>query len=188
MSKYNPEIILKIKKGDQDAFEEVFYALYKKLLFYANEYINDLEISREFVQESFLKLWENRSVLLDNTNLEAFLFTILRNDCLNYLKRVKVKKRYLEFTQKAFFELQLNYMALKDNTLELLLYDEFQRSIDDAIAELPQKCREIFEMSRFKGMKYKEIANELGISSKTVENQISEALKRIRLRISEYMD
>ena len=98
-----------------------------------------------------------------------------------------VKKRYKEFTQKATNELQLNYIALKDSTSEIVLLEELQKKIEDAIAELPQKCREIFKMSRYNGMKYKEIAEKLSISCKTVENQISEALKRIRQKIDDYI-
>ncbi|MBN2213456.1 MAG: RNA polymerase sigma-70 factor [Bacteroidales bacterium] len=176
---------IQIKKGDQKAFESVFNAYYRKLLFYAKEYVCDLEIAREFVQEAFLKLWEIRKNLNDHTNLEALLFTILRNDCLNYLKRIAAQKRYTEFAQKVVYELQLNYLALKDSTSEVLQLEELQKVIDDAIAELPPKCREIFIMSRYNGMKYKEIADKLGISYKTVENQISEALKRIRQRIDD---
>ncbi len=187
MAKLKPETIIQLKKGDQKTFEKIFNEYYKKLLLYAKEYVVDLEIAREFVQEAFLKLWEIKKSLLENTNLEALLFTIIRNDCLNYLKRITVKKRYNEFTQKTFNELQLNYIALKDSTSELLFLDELQKKIDDAIAELPVKCKEIFEMSRFDGMKYKEIAEKLSISSKTVENQISEALKRIRQKIENYI-
>ena len=187
MDHSSSDIVIQIKKGDQKAFESAFNAYYKKLLFYAKEYVIDIDIAREFVQEAFLKLWEIRNTLIDNTNLEALLFTIIRNDCLNYLKRVTVKKRYSEFTQKTFYELQLNFIALKDSTSEILLFKELQKRIDDAINELPPKCKEIFEMSRHNGMKYKEIAEKLQISPKTVENQISEALKRIRQKIEDYI-
>lgn len=186
MNDSNSEILTQIRNGNQKAFEKIFNEYYRRLFYYAREYVIDVEIAREFVQEAFLKLWENRATLNERTNFEAFLFTILRNDCLNYLKQVAVKKRYNKFSQQTIFELQLNYEALKDKTSELLFFEELRKEIDNAIEELPPKCREIFMMSRYNEMKYKEIAVKLKISVKTVENQISEALKRLRQTIKKY--
>ena len=112
---------------------------------------------------------------------------MLRNNSLNYLKRVNARKRFYRYNQKTFYELQLNYLALKDETSNQLLFKELQQRIEQAIDKLPHRCKEIFLLSRYEGLKYKEIADKLKISNKTVENQIVEALKRIRKAIQDYI-
>ncbi len=183
----NQEVIKNLKKGDQKTFENIFHTYYNRLFLFAKEYIIDVEIARELVQEVFLKLWEIRKKISDDTNLQSLLFTILRNNSLNYLKRVNVRKRFFEYNQKTFYELQLNYLALKDETSNQLLFKELQLRIKQAIEKLPHKCKEVFLLSRYEELKYKEIADKLKISEKTVENHIAEALKRIRKEIQDYI-
>lgn len=175
-----------LRRGSESAFTQIFHDYYNNLYNYALHYVIDREIAREMVQETFLRLWENRSRLKKKTNLTSLLYTITRNNSLNYLKHLLIENKYSEFARKNFLTYQLNYIALKDETSEQIIYNELQETVQKAINQLPPKCKEIFILSRLKELKHKEIASRLNISPKTVENQISEALRRIRISLIEF--
>jgi len=187
MPAYDLQFIKAVRDGDEKAFRKVFHDYYNRLYNYALHYVIDQEIAREIVQDSFMKLWETRSRLKYNSNLGAFLFTLTRNGCLNYLKHLLIQRKHTEKVRKDWHDYQLNYIALSDETSEKIIFDELHEKVQRAIDRLPPKCREIFVMSRTRELKHKEIANLLNISHKTVENQISEALRRIRLQLQDYM-
>lgn len=187
MDDHNLHTIDAIIKGNERAFELVFRNYYNKLFNYARHYVIDREIAHEMVQETFMKLWENRSGLDPDSNLTSLLYRITRNNSLNYLKHLCIQKKYAESVRKNLIAYQLNYEALKDETSEQIIYSELQDKVNKAIEQLPPKCREIFVLSRSREFKYKEIANQLNISLKTVENQIAEALRRIRVYLHEYL-
>lgn len=181
MEKDNKKIIEAIIKGDERVFEQVFREYFIRLFNYACQYIIDREIARDMVQETFMKLWENRTGLDPEGSLISMLFRITHNNSLNYLKHLNVHKKYSESVRKNLMNYRLNYAALKDETSEMIIYRELQEKVNKAIEQLPPKCKEIFVLSRSKELKHKEIAKQLNISVKTVENQITEALRRIRL-------
>ena len=180
------QFVKNLKEGDKKSFEKIYEILYYRLINFAKEYVIDMEAAREIVQDSFIRLWESRTRLRYDTNMSSLLFTITRNNSLNYLKHMLAERKYHEYTRQRQY--QLNYIALKDESSEQIIYKELRDRIQFAIEELPPKCRQIFEMSRMKDLKHREIASLLNISIKTVDNQISEALKRIRLQISEYVN
>jgi RNA polymerase sigma-70 factor (ECF subfamily) len=112
------------------------------------------------------------------------LFTIVRNNALNYLKHLTIRDKFRQFSEQQYAERQLNLMALTDLQVEEIFKRDMQQKIDEAVDDLPEKCREVFLMSRNFGMSYREIATQLNISIKTVENHISEALKKLRKKIN----
>ena len=172
-----------LKNDDKISFEKIYTLFYTRLINFSLEYVVDIEIAREIVQDSFLSLWESRSRLRDDTNISSMLFTITRNNSLNYLKHMIAQRKYNEYEKQRLAQFQLNYIALKDNSSQKIIYKELREGIEAAIDQLPPKCRKIFEMSRMKDLKHKEIASRLNISIKTVDNHISEALKRIRIQV-----
>jgi RNA polymerase sigma-70 factor, ECF subfamily len=186
---YNPEedIIKELINGNHKAFEKVFNAYFKKLYVYSKEYVVDGEAARELVQEAFIKLWETKSQLRPDTNVSAYLYTMVRNSSINFLRQTIVRKKYAEYSQFRYQQYLLNYYALIDDSSEMLIYNELENKIHDIIEHLPEKCRKVFELSRFQELKHKEIANQLNISVKTVENHISEALKRIHVQLADYL-
>jgi RNA polymerase sigma-70 factor (ECF subfamily) len=187
MNDLNKHLVEAIRRGDEDAFETVFHEYYNPLFNFACHYVIEKEVAREMVQDTFMILWENRSCLKQDTKLKSWLYTITRNNSLNYLKHLLVQKKHSETVRKRLVSYQLNYAALKDETSEQILFSELNKGVSQAIEKLPPKCREIFVLSRSGGLKHKEIANQLNISLKTVENQISEALSRIRTYLHEYL-
>ncbi|ELR72719.1 RNA polymerase ECF-type sigma factor [Fulvivirga imtechensis AK7] len=177
---HSDNIAQQIRFGDEQAFEQVFRANYAGMCGYAMKYIEEIEQAEEVVQEVFLNYWDKRATLDVTGSLEAYLYRAVRNSCLNYLKHQKVKRQYA-LVQTEVLKAEENQS--QDKVIEL----ELQQRIDDCIAQLPPERRKIFKLSREEGLKYKEIADELGLSVKTVEAQMGKALKFLREHLMEYL-
>ena len=171
--------------GEKNSFESIFKLYNKRLLFFAREFVVSLEVAKELVQDTFVKLWEIRETLAPDTDVAALLYTIIRNKCLNHLKHLKIKQKYLNKTQKDH-KLFLNKNALENQIFDALLYDELYEIVSRAIESLTPRCHEIFKLSREEGLSYREIADKLGISINTVENQMVSSLRKIRECVSRY--
>jgi len=187
MYKIEADIVEELIVGNQKAFEKVFNTYFKKLYVFSKEYVIESETARELVQEAFIKLWEVKSRLRPDTNISAYLYAMVRNSSISFLKQAIVKRKYVEYSKLKYQQYQLNYYALADESAEKLIYKELENKIHEIIEHLPKRCRTVFELSRFQELKHKEIASQLNISVKTVENHISEALKRIHLQLAEYL-
>jgi RNA polymerase sigma-70 factor (ECF subfamily) len=165
---------------NDSAFEQLFKTYYKALHAYANMILKDIEAAEEIVQNMFLKFWEKRELLNAQTSIKAYLYKCVYNDSLNYLKHEKVKTKYRDFTEKTMDTLT----EAASSKVEL---SELQLKLNAALNDLPEQCRTIFQMSRFEELKYREIAEQLGLSIKTVENQMSKALKILRVKLSDFL-
>lgn len=172
-----------LKEGDEYAYELVFRRYYVSLCGFATRFVQQPETAEEIVQNIFLKLWEKRVDLEIKVSLKSYLFRAVYNSCNNYLAHLKVKKKHLLFVQNDSFQKAL----FSDPILNNLTYKELDQKITAAIERLPAACQNIFKMSRFDGLKYAEIADELNISIKTVETQISRALIKLREELKEYL-
>jgi RNA polymerase sigma-70 factor (ECF subfamily) len=175
------QIALRIKLGDEQAFELLFHKYYIRLCGFANKFLNDPDEAREIVQEVFTKIWEERSALNPNYSLKGYLFTIAQNISLNKLQHKKVESRYIEIYKLVYLD------RLEFSANESLLAQELGEIISSTIGKLPPECRKVFELSRFDGLKYKDIAKTLHISVKTVEAQMSKALQYLRVELSDYV-
>lgn len=164
-------------------FRTVFITYFESLEVFAKAYVVDEDIAKDMVQEVFANLWVKRSSLPQQLDLKSYLYQSTRNNCLNHLKQLKVQNKYEKRTRDNYQDLLLNYEALNQLNFDSLSYQELQKSLSEAIAELPPKCREVFEMSRYNGMKNKEIAEHLNISIKAVEGHITKALKLLKNRL-----
>lgn len=162
------------------AFEDIFKKYFKPLHAYAFSMIRDEAVAEGIVQNVFLKLWE-REATHTSQNLNApYLYRSVHNACLNYIKHLKVKRAYQQHS--------LRMDDHKDNSAgSRIALNELEQQLNLALNQLPQQCRTIFEMSRFSEMKYQEIADELGLSIKTVESQMGKALKILRKKLSAYL-
>lgn len=158
----------------------LFKEHFKPLCFLAQRYVKDLDMAREIVQESFMSLWTKRDTIDISKPVKPYLSTSVHNKCLNYLRDSKKFDKDLMITENLVTE------AGGDMT-DVLVVKDISKKIDEAIAELPEKCREIFIMSRYDHLKYHEIAQKLDISQKTVEAQMSKALQHMRVRLAEYI-
>ena len=131
------------------------------------------------MQNLFVKFWENRGTLKIEQSHRAYLFSATRNACLNEIKHQKVKKEYADTVTYADGQ--------HDDVVTTVEVDELDSKIKNAINQLPEGRKKIFLMSRFEGLKYKEIATELELSIKTVENQMGSAIKYLRSELKDYV-
>lgn len=142
--------------------------------------MEDLESAEEIVQDLFVRFWEQRETKEITTSIRAYFYSSVRNACLNQLKHLKIKDKYKQEQER---ELTFN-SSQNQNDLEL---SELDQKIHNAINAMPEGRRKIFILSRFDGLKYQEIAEKLNISIKTVENQMGEALKFLRLQLKDFI-
>ena len=161
------------------SFREIYDLYYEPLCKFLFLYTNDSFVVEDVVQEVFLSLWENRFTI-EITHIKTYLFRSARNKMLNCLRNENNRSILLE----KWFEEQLQS---KSNEKDKFDTDKLLQTIEKAIESLPQKCREIFILNKIESLPYKEIAKLKNLSIKTVENQISIALKKIRKSLSEYI-
>lgn len=175
------QLAMRIKLGDQQAFELLFRKLYVRLCKFSYKFLNDTEEAQEIVQEVFTKIWEGREDIDPEESLKSYLFKIVQNLSLNRLKRKKVESRYIEIYKLVYND------NLEFSAHESLLARELEEQIALSIGHLPNECRKIFQLSRNEGLKYREIADVLHISIKTVETQMSKALRSLRVELRDYL-
>jgi len=180
LSNIKSNIISQLTAGDEKAFESLFKKHYSGLCGYAEKYVWDLDQAEEIVQDLFFNLWNKKSSLVIDTSIEAYLFRAVRNACLNYLKHLKVRRQHTDSVKS-----NPSFDSVRpDDPVEIL---ELQTKIDEAVDTLPPERQKIFKLSRYEGLKYKEIADRLGLSVKTVEAQMGKALKALRENLTEYL-
>lgn len=175
------QLAVRIKIGDEEAFELLFRKYYTRLCAFANKFLNDPEESKNIVQDVFAKIWEGRDEIDPENSLKSYIFKVTQNLSLNKLRKKNIESRYIEIYKLVYIEND------EFSVLESLLAMELEEIITNSIGKLPTECRKVFELSRFRGLKYREIANTLHISVKTVETQISKALRSIRIELSDYL-
>ena len=169
-----------VEKFDEQMLEELFRQQFSGLCRFALGYVKDNEAAKEIVQDAFVNLWEKRNTIDLTKPVKTYLSTTVRNRCLNYLRDHKKFSNDL-------LALEVLPQEAQYNQPDKLVESEIRVQIDQAIAELPLKCREVFILSRFKHLKSQQIADELQISVKTVETQMSKALLHMRTRLAEYL-
>lgn len=172
---------------NRENFGELFRELFPKLYHFSYDIVKDKEIASDIVHESFIRLWESGNNLKPDSNIEAVLITICRNQCLNFLKHKKVILRFQENAKAALTEVGLMSGVLNNSSLDRIDYILLQEKLSGSIRNLPEQCRKVFELSRFKRKKYSEIGEILKISVKTVEAHMSLALKRLREDLKDFL-
>jgi len=170
-----PDLFLKISQGNEKSFTEAFDCYYTGLCFYATKFVHDTDESRSIVQQVFVDLWIKRDKLVIQKSMKAYLFMAVKNYAIDYLKHKVVETKYLHELP------QVSVMIDAD----LIEEAELNARINAAVNALPQKCREIFVLCRYEELRYSEIAQQLGISIKTVEMQMGIALKKLRSKLTD---
>jgi len=164
-------LFARIKQGDEKAYEHLFKQYYVSLTAFANTFVHDLDMAEGIVQNVFVKLWEKRSQY-EISSVKSYLMIAVRNGCHNELKRVKHERDFKSTVRM-------------EDVIETTNYSD--SGVMDLIAQvielLPEQRRRIFKLNRLEGLKYREIAEKLSISPKTVEVQMGKALKFLRIRL-----
>ena len=172
-------ILTRLKSDDRAALKDLFQEHYPLVCQAIHRFIRDHATTEDLAQEVFLRFWEKRHSIEVTSSLPAYLRRMAINEALGYLRR---SKRYEEdeFTPE-------NEAGTHASAEETYLHSELQESVTAAINTLPPKCRTVFQLSRYEELTYREIADQMGISVKTVENQMGKALKILRERLQGYL-
>lgn len=175
------QLIDRLSQDDRKAFEEIFRTYYTELCNFCLKYVRVETMAEEIVQEIFINIWDRRAELAITVSIKAYLYTAVRNRSFNYLKlQLPKEQKKVEVDNIGIFE--------TDTREDEIMLDELKDQVKLAIDNLPNKCRIIFNLSRNSGLTYREIAEELDISVKTVENQIGLALKKLREQLQPVWD
>ena len=173
-------LIHRLQKRDEAVFEQVFKSNYKNLHAYAFSILRDEADAEEMVQSVFYKLWERSENLSISGSITAYLYRAVHNESLNYIKHLNVRSKHRMYVSH----------KIDDGSEEgsnRVQAKELEERIQQAMNELPEQCRTIFQMSRFEELRYREIADKLNLSVKTVENQMGKALKVMRARLADFL-
>jgi len=164
---------------DKKLFEQLFHEHFVQLCHFGQGFIHDQDEAKEIVQEVFTNLWLKKEEITTEKSIKSYLYTSVRNRCLNFIRDHKKFQSQLLDVDIADFDIQIENDPTGISDLET--------KVNNAIDKLPEKCAEVFKLSRFEEMKYKDIGEKLNISVKTVEAQISKALKHLRQELKEYI-
>lgn len=174
-----------IKKGSEQALKKLISSYWKILYKFAVTFILDKEVAKEIVQDTFFVVWERRETLDDNLNLKQFLFRIVRNKCLNYLRDLRLETISVDLLEWEDIYLRSNSYVLEDNVVEKLFLEDLENIIQQSLQNLPLLTQEIFVLSRKEHLTNKEIANMKNISEKSVEYHISKMIRQIKSDLPE---
>ncbi|MCP4311823.1 MAG: RNA polymerase sigma-70 factor [Bacteroidetes bacterium] len=169
----------KIRKGDIDAFEKLFFSFYPGLLRYAETLVRKSEIAEEIVQDVFYNVWKNRDSIRITQSWKSYLYRAVYNNSMMYLRK---RRREFSLEESLFTEQEGD----SPDPFQELEYQEVSAIVSDILGVLPERTREIFLLNRQEGLKYREIAEQLSISVKTVEANMGKALKALRSSLEKY--
>lgn len=164
----------------KEGFEILFRHYYEPLCAYVFGVLKDPDSSEEVVQDLFVKMWSKRKSIPSDTSINSYLYRAARNMALNQIKHLEIKDQYKHFNKKEMDNAEQNIGNPSEES-------ELNKLVQQAIEKLPTERKRIFLMSRNEDLKYKEIAEKLGISIKTVENQMGKALATLRKDLAEYL-
>lgn len=180
---FNIQTKIALKQGNPVVFKEVFQLLYPRMKGYCKLFISDNNQVEDILQETFISLWEKKDSVKPDKSIESYVFVILRNKCLNFLKKQKLENDRIDIENLKIEELQflyqLDFTEKEDKGLEEQLIESFKTAVE----ELPDKMKTVFTRCKIDGKRQKEVAEELGISIKMVEKHIAKAKQQIRRKL-----
>ena len=173
-TKLNSQIgVEQIRNGDSRAYEKLFHTYFESLSLYANTFLKDIDLAQDITQQTFVTLYEKREQLQIHTSLKSYLYTAVRNRAMDHLRSEKIHATHHE-------KIRATQSEVDTTEDENAARAELQKKLYHAIAQLPEQNQKIFRMSRMQGLSNQEIADELGLTKRTVETHVSNALKKLR--------
>lgn len=169
------------------AFNQLYADFYTRFVHFAQSYVRDLPVAEDIAVDALMYYWEKRSLLPEDTHVPAYILTTIKHKCINYLEHLRVRAEYAEKMQEhAAWELNLRISTLEACDPEEIFSKEMEQMIEKAIASLPEQTRNVFQFNRFEDKTYKEIAEIMNITVKTVEYHISKSLSHLRKILQKY--
>lgn len=176
-----------LQLGDEASFISLFYEYYALLCAYSRRYVGRKDIAEEIVSETFFSLWENRESLQNISSIKAYLYKAVTNNSLNFLRKLENERKleaYFAGTENG----NVGFKELANNlTEQSILFQELAARIEDAVSQLPPQQQKVFRMKRFEGKKSGEVAEETGLSVKTVEMHFTKAIFTLRTNLKDYL-
>ncbi len=173
MEKINPQIVQALKNGNHQAFQKIFVTYFKKIKYFIYSFIKSETDAEELAQEVFLKIWENHLNIEPDKSFDSYMFTITKNLIYNFLKHKLVEKSYQEY-------IYFSKSEFAHDPEKILYAKEIELLIEMTVSKMPGRRKEIYQLSRHENLSNGEIAEVLGLSKKTVENQLSLALSELK--------
>ena len=172
--------IVELKAGNVKVYEACFRQFYEPLCRYAHSLLRNKDEAEDIVQKIFCRLWDEREKMEIHTSIKSYLYKMVHNACLNKIKQIQMQSEHHQ---------QMAYCSIPsvNNGEYAMVHKELSHQIELAIAALPERCRQVFLLSRMQRLSYMEIAQEMQISHNTVETQIVKALKILRLKLKDYL-
>lgn len=173
---------------DIQNFNALFNEYYKRFIHFAVGYLRDEQVAEDFVSEAFTIYWENRANLIPETIPQAYILAIIKNKCLNHIKHTLIKQKVTdELRNHSEWKLQTKISTLEACDPDFIFSKELQELINATLEKLPAKTRQIFSLSRDKGLSYREIAEKTHLSQKAIEFHISKALNHLRISLKDFI-
>jgi RNA polymerase sigma-70 factor (family 1) len=181
------EILDGLVVGKENGYKKLFYAYHRKLCLYAESLVANRDIAEDIVQDTFFSIWEKRHILNIESSLKSYLFRSVHNGCIHYLRHLKVMEKHSNYYSLKLQEAQILYDSHSEGTSSGLYHNELETIIKNAIENLPEKTRDIFLMSREKGLQNQKIADKLNLTVKSIEYHVGKALESLRENLKDYL-
>lgn len=174
--------------SDSKSFNDFYISNYSKFVRFAYSYVKDMPVSEDFVTESFMSYWINRDSLMENPNIRAYIFTSIKNKCLNHLRNIQIQENVLKkISEYSIWERNMRINTLEACDPDEIYSEELQRLLDKALSVMPKKTLAVFVASRYQDKTYKEISEEMDITVKGVGFHMTKALKILRDHLKDYL-
>lgn len=169
-------------------FNKLYNEYYDRFIRFALGYVKEAQIAEDFVSEAFTVYWENRDNLLSDSKPQAYILTVVRNKCLNHLQHLQIRHRVeKEINEHAEWLLSTSINTLEACNPDFIFSHEIQQIVNSTLNKLPGKTRRVFMLSRYQGLSHRDIADEMNLSTKTVQFHISKALNQLRLSLKDFL-
>ncbi|GHV14300.1 DNA-directed RNA polymerase sigma-70 factor [Bacteroidia bacterium] len=176
----------KMIQKEDESFSDIYKTYYPRLVRFSLAYLDSLDDAKNVVQDIFLHLLEHQDILHAVKNHNAYFFTSVKNQCINHLRR-QIKLKELSLTELEYKEKEMKLYSLENFDDTLLSDEKLEIVLQKAIDTLPPRCREVFILCRFEGLSHKQVAARLNISTNTVENHMSSAIRRLSVGLKDYL-
>ncbi len=169
-------------------FNKLFNDYYDRFVRFASGYVRERQVAEDFVSEAFTVYWENRKNLSPDSNPPAYILSVVKNRCLNHLQHLQVRQRVeKEINDHAEWLLSTRINTLQACDPDFIFSDEIQKIVESTLNKLPQKTRQVFILNRYQGLSYKDIANQMDLSTKAIEFHMSKALAQLRFSLKDFI-
>lgn len=173
-------LLKRFREGDQDAFTVIFKTYYKDMVLFAMNFTREAEISEEIVQDTFVRFWDERGTITIDHSLKSWLLRCVQNRCIDWIRHKKIRQKYQD-------EISITLETFEYNTDNYVINSELEDILKIALGKLPPEVYEAYCLSRYKGLKYKDIAAKQKVSARTVEVRIGKALTLLREELKDYL-